>query len=430
VLRVWRRRVAPLVLSTGLLLTTSVGVWTSTPASAFGEPLTIFLQTEFGPSTFALEWAGTGATTYDVIQADDAALTSNVFIYSIHNGYRQFTPYQVTAGQTYYYVIRARAGPKALAYSNEISATPLNARQRIKVMTYNILKASQDGKYENGRRIAPWSKRVFAVAEMIRSANPDVIAIEEGEPWIGPAADHVRQVDTLMAALGPPYQLAETELTDNLPGSHSAGDYIIYNSDRWTAGPDHSFYVIGQSNPTHSGRSRASYQDLTSNESGARVLMVATHLTAGISVADNVLREYQADDLFEVGSGLAQSLYADGTPVDGTVYAGDFNAATASDSHYRVDATLPAAQHDDLDDAFFTATSRVNGSFNSANIYRRTPPKAHNRIDRIFATPGIATVRSGVKANPKTGVIPSDHNPVWADVDIDYSRFSAIPPGG
>jgi endonuclease/exonuclease/phosphatase family metal-dependent hydrolase len=101
-------------------------------------------------------------------------------------------------------------------------------------------------------------------------------------------------------------------------------------------------------------------------------------------------------------------------------YAGDFNAATPTDPHYTIDSTHIAALAYRYDDAFFVAGSKVNGSYDSANLNHHTPPKSSDRIDRIFAPAGVGVVTAGIEANARTGVVPSDHNPVWADLVFPY----------
>jgi endonuclease/exonuclease/phosphatase family metal-dependent hydrolase len=71
-------------------------------------------------------------------------------------------------------------------------------------------------------------------------------------------------------------------------------------------------------------------------------------------------------------------------------------------------------------DAQLVAPRRTNLQYNSANQYRRLPPRSGLALDRIYASPGIAVTawRQVLRlSNGRLlGVIPSDHNPVVADL--------------
>ena len=73
-------------------------------------------------------------------------------------------------------------------------------------------------------------------------------------------------------------------------------------------------------------------------------------------------------------------------------------------------------------DGFEVLQIFANRQYNSANQYYRTPPAFSDNVDHIYAEPGV-----GIRAWSQVlqladgkfrGVIPSDHNPVLADLTI------------
>jgi endonuclease/exonuclease/phosphatase family metal-dependent hydrolase len=365
------------------------------------------LQVAAVKAGFALFWSGHGVSTFQVEQADDSAMSTNLLHYNVHNGYTQFTPFDVTKGTTYYFRVRASSGSHASAWTHVVSNAPVTALQSIRVMTYNILENSSDGHSEGGKTIASWSKRRLGAAKLIRKQAPDAVAIEEGATYVGSPAKHVRQIDSLESALGSPYRIAPTETVYPGRGWFRTGDYILYNSDTEKLGSLNGHFSI------HDAK-WAAYQELINRTTGAKVLFIATHLIQGEAKSLQTTRKTETKNLFNIGARVAKHY---GLPV---VYAGDFNSATPTDPHYTIDSTHTAALVYRYDDAFFVAASKVNGSYDSANLNHRTPPKSTDRIDRIFTQPGVGVVRAGIEANPKTGVVPSDHNPVWADLEFPY----------
>jgi endonuclease/exonuclease/phosphatase family metal-dependent hydrolase len=105
------------------------------------------------------------------------------------------------------------------------------------------------------------------------------------------------------------------------------------------------------------------------------------------------------------------------------VVAGDFNSPT--DGPITVKNT-PAAvlQTAGWQCAANLALTRTNAKYNSVNQYYRTPPRHSLHVDDIVTTPGVQ-VRSWAEVlslhdKKFVGPIPSDHNPVVADLAIPY----------
>jgi hypothetical protein len=75
-------------------------------------------------------------------------------------------------------------------------------------------------------------------------------------------------------------------------------------------------------------------------------------------------------------------------------------------------------------DADEVAQTLVNRAYNSANQYMRSPVTGHWDIDHVYAPAGVAVRRwelaLTLSSGRFVGAIPSDHNPVVADVVLPY----------
>ncbi|HEY7010696.1 MAG TPA: endonuclease/exonuclease/phosphatase family protein [Jatrophihabitantaceae bacterium] len=362
-----------------------------------------------------LTWAGEHVAGYRVVQARDPALRVGRRTYSIAGSVAQFTPYGLAAHRRYYFRVRAVNTSAGSGYSALVSVLPGTAEQQVLVMTYNLLVVTYDGRTEyRSEKIAPWSERKKASAALIKSGNPDVIAIEEGSDWTagyrGP-----RQVDTLVAALGSRYVLARTETppwsSHWVSSAHDkAGNYILYRTATWRAVGNGGHFAVGD------GRFVA-WQVLQNRGTGAKFLAVATHLIARRGAARNRMRTTETRNAI---AGVARVNAARGNlPV---VYAGDWNSpgrnARANNGPRREMASIRAV------DAFDVAQRHTRAGYRSMNHYARVPPTGVYHIDRIFAAPGVA-VRTwrqllNLSHGRFVGVIPSDHNPVLAGLSIRY----------
>jgi endonuclease/exonuclease/phosphatase family metal-dependent hydrolase len=296
----------------------------------------------------------------------------------------------------------------ASARSAAVPATLQGKEQRVRLMTYNILELSRDGEHEGDGVIAPWSERLPKAAALIASAHPDAIAIEEGSDFVG-RGHHVRQVDSLRRALGGTYALAHTEITPPHLHYFRTGVYILYNKSIFKAVGRGGHWKIGQPH-------WAAYQVLKNRATGAKFLFVATHLLIGYGATDDAIRQTETDTLIRKATRHAQHLHL---PL---VYAGDFNSG--SDLHFTFDAATRAMRAASIVDAFAAAPRHTNGAYNSANQYFRRPKKTHDRIDHIYAPPGIIVRSAGIVLQLRhgrfVGAIPSDHNPLIADVLYPY----------
>lgn len=280
--------------------------------------------------------------------------------------------------------------------------------QSIRVMTYNILELSADGLHKGSGVIAPWALRKPAQVRLIRAANPDVIAIQEGSDWVG-APRGARQVDSLRAALGGTYALAHTEVSPDRPHYLRTGVYILYKRSEYRAYGHSWHWALGD-------RRWAAYQLLENRVTHARFLFVSTHLLVGVGAADDSRRESETRTMLHKARAFARR---HGVPV---IYGGDFNSD--HNAKHAFNGPVIAMRQARQKNAFKAASLRSLARYNSANGYERRPPEFGDHIDYVFASPGV-TVRSWrlimrLRHGKFVGVIPSDHNPVLAHLSYPY----------
>ena len=358
-----------------------------------------------------VSWNGGSATGYQIEQATDPGMTSNRKFYRVLGDANEFTPYGLAQGRNYYFRVRSMNGSTPSSFSGTTRTVVQSAQQPVSVMTYNIKEAYLDGQREGGNVVAPWKARKAAQAELIKRANPDVIAIEEGAAQIGHRKHSPRQVDTLRRALGGEYALAHTEVPPGHPHFHRTGVYILYKKATLKA--------VGKGGHWGLGNSRwAAHQVLRNRQSGAKFLFVATHLIQSPGRAYDVLRQHETEQLVQRGHQLAARKHI---PV---VYAGDFNSAPDRRHAFNAPSKVMHAHH--IADAFNVAQARGYAHYNTANGYSRRPPRDGMRIDYVFAPQGVG-VRSWrlimrLRHGKFVGTIPSDHNPVMSELMVPYHR--------
>ena len=363
-----------------------------------------------GAPGVSLDWTAGDALGYTIVQATNSALTAGRRSYSIGPRTNQFTPYGLKPGVPYYFKIRAKNGKSASAYaSTELTATATGREQNLRVLTYNLLQSVWDGTKEGDGTVAPWdSERKAPAAALIESANPDVIAIQEGQ---GPIKGGPLMVNRLQAVLGSDYAIADTETPAGAKKNYRTSDYILYRDTTFAE-------VRGEGGHWSVGDDQyPAYQVLENKATRAKFLFVSVHLHEGAQSWNTKHGEEMRKLLDQAEAASAQ--YGN-LPV---IYAGDYN------SYYKLamkkyDAPGVQLRADHVADAINVAQTHSNVAYNSENGYMRTPPKNGGSIDRIAASPGVA-LRSWsellhLSGGKFVGVIPSDHNPVTADVSFAY----------
>ncbi|HWC35567.1 MAG TPA: hypothetical protein VG650_12180 [Mycobacteriales bacterium] len=361
----------------------------------------------------SLSWDSGSVTGYQVVEATNPQLSDNRQIITMHGVDQQFTPPQLSSGATYYFAVRSRNGTTNSGWSAPVNGALTGQQQAVSAMTYNIREAKYDNEPDGSNHGASWDQRKGPAAALIRSAMPDVIAIEEGASFVDGSSTE-RQVDSLTSALGSPYRLARTEIPPTEKHYFRTGDYVIYNSDKLATVGQGGHWDTGEANlgPQHS----AAYQEFRVISSGARFVFVAFHLVQKNDnpATDDAARQRQATSMIR----QAHSAFPD-LPI---VYGGDTNSAL--EKKHVIDSARVAARAFKVDDAFDAAQTRHHTKYNSANGYNRKPPAFSDDIDAIFTEPGIGVSSWDELLNLSHGKfvlpIPSDHNPIVAGLTIPY----------
>lgn len=363
-----------------------------------------------------LLWSSGGATGFTVQQATNSTMTQGVVNRSIRGQAHQYTPYGLRSGTTYWFRVHATTQHTASPWTAAVAMRVGTHEQITKVMTYNILTDTSDGTLEDGHRISSWLPgRRDAAAALIKSVDPDVIGIQEGNNWVGPSGDHVRQVDSLNNAIdgGRTYTIAATETLCCAKGYMRTGDYILYQAGRYAAYAPGGAFSIGTS-----PQRWAAYQPLENRSTHARFLFVSTHLVAGGPSADRT-REAEARALLSGVAGV-QARLPQTVPV---VYAGDFNSNPIAKQH-PLDGPGVVMRAAHVADARDVSPTHTNEKYDSENEYNRTPLAFSIFIDYLYGGPGVSVNAWGqalrLSGGKFVGTIPSDHNPVYAVVRYPY----------
>jgi endonuclease/exonuclease/phosphatase family metal-dependent hydrolase len=306
-----------------------------------------------------------------------------------------------------------------------VQVTPMVSMQSVKVMTYNVLKLASDGEVQpaDGNTVAPWSQRRLGQAQIIRNSGADIVMVQEGGNWVGAGPDSwssmtgaVRQVDSLQSALagvGANYAVAHTEATWGQTGFALNFNYILYNPDHYAAVGTGGDWAIGDDTL----KANAAWQVLQNRQSGAKLLVVCTHLIPNNGEAYDLAREQETKTMLADAQAKSNAL---GIPV---IYGGDFNTTPLFGMH-PVDGPNIAMRAAGIADGHGTAQYKWNNTLDTITGYRRTPHWYSNDIDYLFLPAGVAARTWGVEAELQNGswpgVIPSDHNAVDGTIAFPY----------
>ena len=353
----------------------------------------------------ALSWSSRTAGRYVITQATNATMTAGVRTYAITSQAHRFTPYDLHKGTRYYFQVRAYNGFVASSPSVPAPSLAPARSQNVRVMTYNVLHSSPPGTKEGTETVPPWSQRRTPMLALIKKANPDVIGLQEASDWVG-AVKGPRVVDDLATRLGV-YTVAHTEVTPGQPGWFRTARYILFRTSTYRAVGDGGHWALAP------GRF-AAYQQLQNRQTGARFLAVSVHLSAGAGRTADLGRQAETQKLLSFVRTFQAKTQV---PV---IYLGDFN----SHEGHSLDGPGVAFRSSGAVDADEVAQTLVNRAYNSANQYMRSPVTGHWDIDHVYAPAGVAVRRwelaLTLSSGRFVGAIPSDHNPVVADVVLPY----------
>lgn len=342
---------------------------------------------------------------------------------------------------TYYLKVRVLNpdGSFASDYSTTIEVTTAAASGPLRVASYNVRCHNCDSGSVNEE---PWTIRRDGVVATIRSANPDVVALQEAQQsWLRDAAGkliNLAQFEDLTKRLGSPWALTNKYRNNCVKSTTptkcvyadrgaSNGSKIIYRTDRLT--------LLDQGSKELSSLYKNSYDRFVvwaifrQIETGREFFFADIHLEpdndSGTSLAHYDIRKTQARDvLAAIGARNPDHL-----PV---IVAGDpASNKYESPTNAPYDVFTAGGLVDPLGNTWRssvpvkpTVENRINTNYNSFNAWERFARRSGNAngtyTDYIFTSRmRVSEWETVVKvdaANNFVGVIPSDHNLIRATV--------------
>ncbi len=351
-----------------------------------------------------LTWTSPAASGYTIEQATDAAFSTGIYSYVTSDDTHRFTPTGLLRGRPYWFRIRSRTGTTASSYSAAVSVTPVTAVQQIRTVTYNSLSSTFDGSPIHATLHQPswWQRRPGQVA-LLRGANADVIAIQEAGPVVS-RTPFTLQVNSIANGLGSDYAVANSD-----PGPNNGGNYVLYRRSTISQVGTGGCWQLGYAHT-------ATYQLLRTKSTGATFLYVTPHLDSVRGPVYDAQRRVETDTMI-----TDAKAYAKYHQVTSIVYGGDTNSWPGR--WETTDTPGLAMQRNLTTDTFAAARYHTSAQYASINLYTPTPALGGS-ADRQFVTGGIAVAGWGELLNlyqgKFLGVIPSDHNPVYADIQLPY----------
>jgi endonuclease/exonuclease/phosphatase family metal-dependent hydrolase len=353
-------------------------------------------------------WQGNKPSSFVVEQAADAAFTTSVHSYKVRGVSRAFTPYLLTRGATLYFRVRAVVNghtSKPSPARSFVAGAPLTP---VRVLAYNSLSASYDGEQHPGGTAAPWSKRRAGQVALLNGSNADVIGVEEAATCLHErkALPCWRQIDSLASGLTG-YKLDATYQSTGRTRYFS--DYILFNNNTVAkVGTGHTF-KIGPSGKTR----YAAYQIFQVRSTGVEFLFVVTHTLATAGAKGDKIRGAETTSLVRQAKA-----YARNHSIHAIIYSGDFNTYAGEYQVNDVSGNNMRAAH--IPDGIDVAQHHTNSKYDSINALYRSPKKGGGSADHIYASGGVGVKLWGellhLRNGRFVGTIPSDHNPVYADV--------------
>ncbi|QQQ61659.1 fibronectin type III domain-containing protein [Paenarthrobacter ureafaciens] len=429
-----------------VLMIATVGAPASSAAAAYPAPtgLNSKFQSE---TTIALSWAAvTGATSYRLQRADNAALTGSSY-YTITGttaDVRGLKP-----DTTYYFQVRVidSAGVGVSDYSPKIAVKtkpklilpPIS--NPLRVATYNI---TCDYCFAGLPNELPWSGRKNAVVQTIVTQKPDVLGVQEassarlkGDTSPTAPAQFEDLVQGLNAATVP-YKLTNSKRNNCVVHTTpyqcvyqyqgaSDGTKILYNSATVDLVSQGSLKLVTQPGASDRYFAWAILRQRSTNKS---FFFGNTHLIDHMSDPSFFdLRQKQA-------SQIVATIAAKNTSKLPVIMVGDLNSNKwTSPSNAPYDVLTKAGYIDPLGNTYrndfpssgATAEKTIRANFESFNGFNRKAPARNNYgngtyMDYIFTSSmRVAEWENVVKIDTSgnfVGTIPADHNMVRADVQL------------
>lgn len=342
-----------------------------------------------------LHWTSGAATGYQIRQSTTSDFSSDVTGYSSRGPDVRFTPSSTAAGHTYYFQVRALNSGAVSGFSNLASTTVQTGRDGLRILTYNVRNAGLP------HDEAPWSQRLPAAVGLIKSVSPDILGLQEAAARV---RGDSRQVDTVAASM-PGYKVADTYTLADGSVQRSYGNYLVYRASSLTPIRKGGQWRIGNG-------TSAAYTAFRTGD-GATFLAVSVHLTSGAGPSRDDARKYETGNVMKYANA-----YAHDVGVTSVVYVGDFNSYYGRYHTTDTPGNIMRALH--MSDAKLAAQHEYNAKFSSINNYQRVAPTGYGASDHVYSSPGVGVYSWGellhVSHGRFVGVIPSDHNAVWAEL--------------
>jgi hypothetical protein len=373
------------------------------------------LRSVTSPSGTYLTWRSPSVSGYAIEQATNQSFTQGVRTYRTRGPMTTFTPFGLADGTTYYFRVRGVNTSRMSKPSPTLSTTVDTRESEVRVLAYNSLDASFDGERHPGGVSAPFSKRRPGQLALLKRSNAAVIGIEEGNSCIvkRPHKPCYMQVQSLEAGLKAKYKLDNTDASSAGVDRYN-GYYILYNPKVVTPVGGGGHWLIG---PEGNLDRFASHQIFRINATGAKFVFIDTHLLATAGSNGDRIRGSETKSLIKQARA-----YSTRVGIKALIYAGDFNSYR-NEWHVN-DLTGKAMRAAGIPDGIDVAQTRKDAKYDSVNALYRVAKKGHGSFDHIYAAPGVGVRTWGellhLHDGRFVGTIPSDHNPVYANVEIPY----------
>ena len=362
-----------------------------------------------------LRWTSRPASGFKVEQSSTPDFSSGNVTYTTHGAGRTLTPYGLSDGTTYYFRVAAVNNGRTSRWSSTVSAADTTHETPLRVATYNTLNATYDGTKDNGGTIAPFSKRLPGQVALLKQANADIIGIQEANACIVKSTKHhcTRQVDEQLSGINGGSGTWQMFPAGNDNSTYFDGNYILYKPSVVTpVGAGGYWTNLGNQEPAHD----AAYQLFADRATGAQFLFVTVHIVSTKGAKYDRQRKLETEDMVQRARAYASS--HGNVPI---LFTGDFNSWPGR--YQFVDTPGNYMLSQGIPDSFEVARTRQNPQYETINQYYRKPPHGGD-ADHVFATPGIGVKDwhqlLHLKGGKFVGVIPSDHNPVYADLELPY----------
>lgn len=343
----------------------------------------------------ALLWAsGSNAQHYQIQVSTDLRFASgSTRTYTSKSQTGAFAPPNLDSGRQYSFRVRA-INPSSTSAWVTTSGTALSNHTPLTVGSFNI--------HRDFPRLPLTNARIGLVADEIRRGEFQVVGLQE---------TNIVAREAILERIGE-YSASQADMLIDGRRRNPAGDQILYRGTYVT--PTGASGVVRLPSPADSQR-HATYQEFRHNQSNARFLFVATHLTVGKTAATINWREKQLAYLMT----NVVHKYGSGIPV---VVVGDMN----SYFHHSITKDAPARSFASqlMPDALLAAQTRLNLHYNSVNQLRVQPVTSGHHSDYIYTSPGVVASRGEIMPR-LSGLLnrtpfASDHNAIRAELEIPY----------